>query len=130
MRWAIVFLDKALDLFETRNDALILGRTGLRLRGFREAVQLGPEFIEIDISHNALHPVEAFLRHAQLDDDVHMIAVVFLRGVLERGENLGMPVGTIIHQIRHLENPPVGALHQIETGHRVLALPRSQHAAR
>ena len=32
-------------------------------------------------------PVEAFLRHPERDDDVHIVAVVLLRRVLERGGN-------------------------------------------
>ena len=53
----------------------------------------------------APNPVEAFLRHAQGDDDVHVVAVVLLRRVPQRGGN-PVPLGRIvIHQIGNFEDP-------------------------
>ncbi len=43
----------------------------------------------------APNPVEAFLRHAEGDDDVHMVAVVLLRRVFQRGGN-AVALGRIV----------------------------------
>ena len=71
-------------------------------------------------------PVEAFLRHAEGDDDVHMVAVVLLRRVFQRG---GHPVAlrrVVIDQIGDPQHAAVRRLDQLEAGRRVDALPLAQ----
>ena len=47
----------------------------------------------------APNPVEAFLRHAERDDDVHIVAVVLLRRVFQRGGNAVALGGIVIDQV-------------------------------
>src|SRR3546814_1318577 len=71
----------------------------------------------------APNPVKAFLRHAERDDDVHMIAIVLLRGVFERGGNT-IPLGcVIVHKVSDAKDAPFRRLDQLEAGGRVDALP-------
>src|SRR5262245_1879651 len=69
------------------------------------------------------NPVEAFLRHAKGDDDVHMVAVVFLRLVLERGRNAVALGRIVIDQISNPEHAAPRSFDQLETGCRVDSLP-------
>ena len=71
-------------------------------------------------------PVEPFLGHAERDDDVHMVAVVLLACVLQRGGNPVAPGGVIINQIGDPEDPALLRLDQLEPRHRVGALPLAQ----
>ena len=54
-------------------------------------------------------PVEAFLRHAQRDDDVHMVAVVLLRRVFQRGGHAVALGGVVIHQIGDVQHAAIAA---------------------
>ena len=50
----------------------------------------------------APNPIEPLFGHAQRDDDVHVVAVVFLRGVFECGQHARTSGGiAVIHQIGH-----------------------------
>src|SRR3546814_8085108 len=53
----------------------------------------------------APNPVEALLRHAQGNDDVHIDAVVLLRRVFERSEDASALVGVVVHQISDAQGP-------------------------
>ncbi len=56
----------------------------------------------------APNPVEAFLRHAQRDDDVHMVAVVLLRRVFQRGGYAVALRGVVIDEISDAQHAAVG----------------------
>ncbi len=76
-------------------------------------------------------PVEAFLRHAQRDDDVHIIPVVLLRRVFERGGHAVALAGIVIDQIGDPQHAACvyttwGPLDKLEAGRRVDALPLAQ----
>ena len=71
----------------------------------------------------APNPVKALLGHPQRDDDVHMVAIVLLRGIAQRGGDALALHGIVIHQIGNFQNPPVRRLHQLEARRRVGALP-------
>ena len=68
-------------------------------------------------------PVEALLRHAQRDDDVHMVAVHLLCGVFQRGRHFFATRAFVIDQISNAQHPAVQHLHQMKAGHRIGALP-------
>ena len=71
-------------------------------------------------------PVKAFLCHAQRDDDVDVVTIVFLRRVLQRRGH-AVPLGRIvIDQIGDTQNPPVGSLDQLETRGGISPLPGAQ----
>ena len=55
----------------------------------------------------APNPVETFLRHAKRNDDVHIIAVVFLRRVFQRGGNAVAPGGVVIHKVGDTQDAPL-----------------------
>src|SRR3546814_3348382 len=66
----------------------------------------------------APNPVKAFLRHAERDDDVNMIAIVLLRGVFERGGNPIPPGCVIVHKVSAAKDAPFRRLDQLEAGGR------------
>ena len=71
-------------------------------------------------------PVEALLRHAERDNDVHMVAVVLLRRVLQRGGD-AIPLGAVVvDQVRDAQGPAVRRPDQLEAGGGVGALPLAQ----
>ena len=58
----------------------------------------------------APNPVEALLRHAERDDDVHVVAVVLLRRVLQRGGD-AVPLGrVVIDEIGDAKDPTIWRL--------------------
>ena len=71
-------------------------------------------------------PVEALLRHAESDDDVHMVAVVLLCGVLQRGGNPVALGGVIINQVGDPQDAAFRRLDQLEAGGGVGPLPFAQ----
>jgi len=74
----------------------------------------------------APNPVEAFLCHAERDDNVYVVAVVLLRRVFQRGGNAVTFRGVVIDQIGDLEHPGVRRLDQLEAGRGVGPLPFAQ----
>src|SRR5690554_2142015 len=69
-------------------------------------------------------PIEALLRHAQRDDDIHVVAVVFLRGVFERSQNLpALGLVSVVHEVSNLENATALGFYELEPGDWVGALP-------
>jgi hypothetical protein len=58
----------------------------------------------------APNPVEAFLRHAERDDDVHIVAVVLLRRVFQRGGNRSRLAGIVVHQVGDAKTARQGVL--------------------
>ena len=71
-------------------------------------------------------PVEALLRHAERDDDVHMIPIILLGRIFQRGGNLFALRRVIVHQIGDLQDLSFGGLHQLETRLRISSLPFAQ----
>ena len=71
-------------------------------------------------------PVKPFLGHPQRNDDVHMIAVVLLRRILQGSDNLVAPYRLIFHQIGNTQHPAVGTTHQMKARFLVLSFPVSQ----
>lgn len=72
-------------------------------------------------------PVEAFLRHAERDDDVHIVPVVLLRRVLERSGHTVALRGVVIDEIGDPQDTAVGPLDELEAGCGINAVPRAQH---
>src|SRR3546814_12464102 len=64
----------------------------------------------------APNPVEALLRHAQGNDDVHIVAVVLLRRVFERSEDASALVVVVVHQISDAQGPARRRFHPLEPG--------------
>jgi hypothetical protein len=74
----------------------------------------------------APNPVEAFLRHAEGDDDVHIVAVVLLRRVFQRGGYAVALVGVVIDEVGDPQHAPLRRLDELEAGRGVDALPLAQ----
>ncbi len=74
----------------------------------------------------APNPVEAFLRHAEGDNDVHMVAIVFLLGVFQGGGVAVALGGVIIDQIGDAKDAASRRLDQLEAGRAVGPLPFAQ----
>lgn len=68
-------------------------------------------------------PVKTFLRHAKGDDDVHMVAVVLLRRVFQRGRNTVALGRIVINQVGNPEHSAVGRFDQLKAGRGVSPLP-------
>src|SRR3546814_5466136 len=71
-------------------------------------------------------PVEPFLGHAQCDDDIHVVAVVLLACVLQRGGNPVALGRVVIDQIGDPKDSVLRRFDELESRHRVGALPRSE----
>ena len=75
----------------------------------------------------APYPVEAFFCHAQRDDHIHVVAVVLLRRVFQRGQHTGTHGQVaVVHQVRHLQRAACLGLYLVEAGDRVYAFPFAQ----
>ena len=74
----------------------------------------------------APYPVEAFLRHAEGDNDVHMVAIVLLRRVLQGGRHAIALGRVVVHQVGNTQQPALKRPHQLEAGRGVGALPIAQ----
>ena len=72
----------------------------------------------------APNPVEALLCHAERNDDVHMIAVVALRRVFQRRQNLDLVAGSLSStRSATLIDATFWQLDHVEAGHGIDALP-------
>ncbi len=71
-------------------------------------------------------PVEAFLRHAERDDDIDVVSVVFLRRIFQRGGHAVALGGIVIDEVGDVKDPAVGRLDQLESGGGVGPLPGAQ----
>ncbi|GCD64299.1 hypothetical protein NBRC3278_3392 [Acetobacter pasteurianus NBRC 3278] len=71
-------------------------------------------------------PVKPFLGHPQRNNDVHMIAVVLLRRILQGSDNLVAPNRLIFHQISNTQHPAIGTTHQMKTCLYILSFPVPQ----
>ena len=56
LRGAAVFLDKALDLLESGDDALLARRASALLLRLGEVVEFGAQFVEVEVTHSDPHP--------------------------------------------------------------------------
>ena len=74
----------------------------------------------------APNPVESFLRHAERDDDVHIVAVVLLRRVFQRGGNAVALGGIVIHQVGDAQDAAVRRFDELEASRGIDPLPLAQ----
>src|SRR5581483_1136234 len=74
----------------------------------------------------APNPIEAFLCHAERNDDVHIVAVVLLRRVFQRGRYPVAPGNVVIHEVGNAQDAAARNLDKLEPGLLVHALPFTQ----
>ena len=71
-------------------------------------------------------PVEAFFSHAEGDDDIYMLAVVFLGGV-SQGSGDFIPFGwVVVYDIGNFEDGAVGSFDELKSRLGFCALPFAQ----
>ena len=69
-----------------------------------------------------------FLRHAQRDDDVHIVAVVLLCRVFQRGGYAVALGGVVVHEVGDTQHAATGNLDELESGRGVDSLPFAERA--
>ena len=75
----------------------------------------------------APNPVKTFFGHAQCNNHIDMITVVFLVWVFECSQHLGAFGGVaVIDQVRHFEDVTCCGFDQVKAGHVVNTLPFTQ----
>lgn len=71
-------------------------------------------------------PIEAFLGHAEGDDDIYVITVVLLSGVFQGSGNLIPFAGVVVYEVGDLEDRAVSGFYELKSGLGIGALPFPQ----